>query len=200
MPKTFEDLQRWTSKFDAPERDEYQEVDKLLSRVMPGGVAIDVGSSTGFFTIRLAPLFECVYAVDVEKAASEFIAARCQKAGILNVVPVVGRGDGFTLPGSEQRRADFVLCCNTLHHIASPSEYFAQVREQCCHGGTRLLLIDWLPGRLEFKGEEFGPKEAWGVKIDATVAIKLMADAGWALVSRMDTKFHWNLFFSVNVN
>lgn len=155
-------------------------------------MAADIGSSTGFFSVRLAKRFSRVYAVDLEKQAAEYMRRRCAAEGITNVVPVEASTDGFALP----ERADLLLCCNVLHHIADPTAYFARVRRDCARAGAVLLLIDFKPGRQMNNGEEIGPKDEWNVKVTAAHAIAQMEAAGWRTLKQCVTAYHWNVFFT----
>lgn len=211
-------LQKWADLFEQPDRDDYQQFAGLLSRLPPGNpknVALDIGSSSGFATVRLAKTFEKVYAVDTEKNAAVYLAKRCEREGITNVVTILASEHGFDLP----ERGDVIVCMNVLHHIADPVHYFKTVRENHAHERSVLLLVDFLvcccfyclfvlewrahfssdalqPGLLIRNGEEFGPKQSWGVKMSSAKAIELLSAAGWKLIDQFDTPYHWNLYFS----
>ncbi|HME09470.1 MAG TPA: hypothetical protein VKG25_20590, partial [Bryobacteraceae bacterium] len=58
MEHSFNNPEEWAKRFDGPERDAWQLPDRVLATldVKPGQLVADIGSGTGYFSVRLAKL------------------------------------------------------------------------------------------------------------------------------------------------
>ena len=146
-------------------RDEWQQPDKVIQslRIRPGSVIADLGSGSGYFTLRLAkatgPTGK-VYAVDVDSAISEAVKERAKKEQVDNVDIVLAAPDDPRLP----EPVDLIFTSNTYHHIDNRIDYFAALIKHLRPSG-RLAVIDydrtaWLEGLWgHYTPEEFIKRE-----------------------------------------
>jgi arsenite methyltransferase len=132
-------------------RDEWQQPDKVIQSlgIQPGSIIADLGSGSGYFTLRLAhavgPTGK-VYAVDVDSAINEALKERAKKERADTVVVVSAKPNDPQLP----EPVDLIFTSNTYHHIDNRIAYFAALIKHLRPSG-RLAVIDydrtaWLEG------------------------------------------------------
>lgn len=131
---------------DRPERD-LEELPNRLFNVLhlnPSTVVADIGSGTGFFTFRLAPLVPHgrVYAVEVQEALVDTIQVRSQRGGISNVTAILGSELDPNLPSN---RVDLALIVSSYHEFSYPKEMIESIYASL-KPGARLVLVEY---RLE---------------------------------------------------
>ena len=132
-------------------RDEWQQPEKVIQslRIQPGSLVADLGSGSGYFTLRLAQAVGPtgkVYAVDVDSALNEALRERAQKEQANNVLVVLAKPNDPRLP----EPVDLIFTSNTYHHIEDRVAYFAALIKHLRANG-RLAVIDydrtaWLEG------------------------------------------------------
>ena len=139
---SFSDAEKWAHSFDDPERDKWQKPHEVIMALAlkPGDLVADIGSGTGYFSMRLANFVPRgrVYGVDLEPEMVRYLAARAQKAGAKNVTAIAGKADRPNLP----RKVDVVLMVDVFHHIADRSQYFRNLKASL-KPGARVAIIDF---------------------------------------------------------
>lgn len=107
----------------------------------PGERVADIGSGSGLFT---RPLAEAVgpdgvaYAVDIDRALLDLVAASSRKAGLTNLRTVLAAPHDPSLP----EPVDVVLICDTLHHIGNQGPYLRRLARYVKPEG-RVAVIDF---------------------------------------------------------
>ena len=94
-----------------------------------GDVVADLGAGTGYFTRRLAKAVAPsgrVYAVDIQPEMIDLLKRNVEKAGLTNVVPVLGTGDDPKLPTGA---LDWILLVDVYHELQQPKAMLARMRE-----------------------------------------------------------------------
>ncbi|MCC6622357.1 MAG: class I SAM-dependent methyltransferase [Deltaproteobacteria bacterium] len=180
MPHRFDDAERWSAVFDDPERDEWQQPDLVVSRVVtrPSMRIVDLGAGTGYFTLRFAravPDGE-VIAVDLESTLLRHIDQRASKDGLSNVRTWLGAADDPQLD-DWRGKLDRIFLCNTYHHIPDRPAYFAKLANLLTRDG-RIVIVDFRPSSPK------GPPRELKVSVETVVAE--MEEAGLVLVERYD--------------
>ncbi len=142
MHHRFDDAEAWAARFEDPARDAWQKPDQVIEALAlaPDRKAADIGSATGYFSVRLAKALPKgkVFGVDVESSMQKYLASRAEKEGLLNLVAVLGSFDDPKLP----EPVDAVIVVDTYHHIDARPAYFAKVKANLKPGGT-LSIIDF---------------------------------------------------------
>jgi SAM-dependent methyltransferase len=166
----FEDAEAWAKRFDDPARDAWQRPDEVVAALAlaPDATVADVGSGTGYFTVRLARAVPRgrVYGVDIEPDMARYLGERARREGLGNVVPVLAEAGALTLPAP----VDLVLLVDTYHHIEDRVPYFQGLRSHLAPGG-RLAIIDFR------RGAPLGPPEAH--RIPPEQVRQELEAAGW---------------------
>ncbi|MBU8900161.1 SAM-dependent methyltransferase [Corallococcus sp. H22C18031201] len=143
MPHRFEDANAWAARFDDPARDAWQQPDAVVTALaLPGDAKVaDVGSATGYFSVRLARAVPQgrVYGVDIEPDMARYLGARAEREGLTNLTPVVATPDDPKLPAP----VDLVLVVDTYHHISDRPAYFRHLAEHGLSAQGRLAIIDY---------------------------------------------------------
>ena len=143
-PHTFEDVEKWAQEFESPERLGWQKPDEVVRELaLPVGARLaDIGAGSGYFSRRFAGAVGeagVVYAVDIEPNMLRYIAARAEKEGQTQIVPVLATSSNPMLPlGS----VDLVFICNTIHHIGERSRYYQVLKRDLTPSG-RLVIVDF---------------------------------------------------------
>jgi SAM-dependent methyltransferase len=114
---------------------------KLLD-IRPGMVIADLGAGSGYYTRRLAqrtgPKGK-VYAVDIQQPMLDLLARSVHRAGLKNVVPVLGEPDDPKLPTAA---FDLILMVDVYHELSQPQAVLKRVREALKPDG-RLVLLEF---------------------------------------------------------
>jgi ubiquinone/menaquinone biosynthesis C-methylase UbiE len=139
---SFSGAEQWAHVFDDPERDAWQKPHEVIQalELKPDAVIADLGSGTGYFSVRLANMVTKgrVYGVDVEPDMVKYLAERAKREKLDNVVAIKGALDNPGLP----EKADLVLLVDAYHHIDDRQRYFRNLRAFLKPGG-RIVVIDF---------------------------------------------------------
>ncbi len=177
MEHRFDNPEMSAKSFDDPARDAWQLPDRVIAALVlkPGQTVADIGSGTGYFSVRLAksPAAPKVYGADVEPAMVKYLRDRASKEGLSNVVAVQAAADTPNLP----EPVDVVLIVDTYHHIGDREVYFRRLAKSLKPGG-RVAIIDFKPDSPEGPPKEFRfPPEKFKSE---------MSKAGYRLLAQHD--------------
>jgi cyclopropane fatty-acyl-phospholipid synthase-like methyltransferase len=154
MEHRFDNPEASAKSFDGPERDAWQMPDRVIAvlNLKPGQAVADIGSGTGYFSVRLAKSSAApkVYGADIEPAMVTYLKQRAEKEGLANLVSVQAAADSPHLP----ERVDLVLIVDTYHHIGDRETYFRKLRSSLKPGG-RVAIIDFKPDSPDGPPKEF---------------------------------------------
>jgi cyclopropane fatty-acyl-phospholipid synthase-like methyltransferase len=138
----FVGAEEWAGVFDDPSRDEWQRPHQVMQALdlAPDATVADIGSGTGYFTVRLAHFVPKgrVYGVDIEPDMVKYLSHRAESSGLANVTAVAGKLDDPMLPSPVDR----VLLVDTYHHIGNRASYFSHLRASL-NPGARVAIIDF---------------------------------------------------------
>ncbi|HSF21390.1 MAG TPA: class I SAM-dependent methyltransferase [Burkholderiales bacterium] len=139
---SFGGAEHWAKVFDDPERDAWQKPHEVIQALAlkPDAVIADIGSGTGYFSVRLANMTPKgrVYGVDIEPDMVKYLAGRAKREGLKNVTAVAGAPDDPRLP----EKADLIILVDVYHHVGDRERYFRQLQKSLKPGG-RLAVIDF---------------------------------------------------------
>ena len=139
-----DDPTAYMAALDDPARDAWQKPHEVVTALdlKHGQTVADIGSGSGYFTLRFArhvgPSGK-VLAVDVARPMLDEVTKRARSAGLGNVVAVHARPDDPLLPAGG---VDLVFTCDTWHHIAERPAYLARVKQALAPGG-RFVIVDF---------------------------------------------------------
>jgi len=180
MPHRFEDAEKWAAVFDAPERDAWQKPELVIRRLVtrPDMTIVDIGAGTGYFSVRFARALPKgrVVALDIEPTLLAHLEARAVKEGLANLSTWLASPadpDLIDLHG----QVDLAFVCDTYHHIADRSAYFAKVAHALAAQG-RVAILDF-----KLDSPRGPPREH---KLAPEAVIAELAEAGLVLVDRTD--------------
>jgi ubiquinone/menaquinone biosynthesis C-methylase UbiE len=133
---------------ERPEREQEERTSKLveLLAVKPGDVVADIGVGTGYLARRLAPKTlpgGRVLGVDIQQEMLDLLALNSRKAGLTNIVPVLGSESDPKLPAGA---VDLIVMVDVYHELSEPYEMTAAMCRALKPGG-RLAFV-------EFRGED----------------------------------------------
>jgi predicted methyltransferase len=128
-------------------RDEEQRPDEIVRTMglRDGDRVADLGAGTGYFSRRLAKAVApsgLVYAVDVQPEMIDLLKRNVEKAGLTNVLPVLGTSDDPRLPRDS---LDWILLVDVYHGLQQPKAMLTRMREALKPTG-RIALVEY---RLE---------------------------------------------------
>jgi ubiquinone/menaquinone biosynthesis C-methylase UbiE len=105
----------------------------------PTDVVADLGTGTGYFARRIAPLLPQgkVLAVDIQPKMLALLQTELATQGIENVEPILGQIDNPNLPPSS---IDLALMVDAYHEFAYPREVMQGVVDALKPGGRVALL------------------------------------------------------------
>ncbi len=140
-----------SNRYESRDRDTWQKPLEMISLLgteekLKSAVIADIGSGTGYFTMRLLPFFGKVIAVDVSDRYLNHIKERTEKHS--EKFPEYMKRlelrkaeihDANLKPGE----TDFILLSDSYHHIENHTDYFRMLKPALKKGG-RILIIDWL--------------------------------------------------------
>ncbi len=168
---SFHGVEHW-AHFDDPKRDEWQKPDEVIQALAlkPDAITADIGSGTGYFSVRLAHMTPKgrVYGVDTEPDMVKYLSERAKREGLTNVISVQAAPDDPRLP----ERVDLILMVDVIHMIDNRQGYFRRLHDSLKPGG-RIAIIDY---RMDSPG---GPPKSARLTPDELKAE--MKQAGYAL-------------------
>jgi ubiquinone/menaquinone biosynthesis C-methylase UbiE len=128
------------------ERDQWQRPSDVLRALdlREGNTVADLGSGSGYFTLKLAPAVGKqgqVLAVDLRKLSLFFLWTRALLRGQHGAHVILGDEDDPRLPAGS---VDSVLICNTYHEFTEPEVILKRVNQALRTGG-RLVVVDRAP-------------------------------------------------------
>jgi ubiquinone/menaquinone biosynthesis C-methylase UbiE len=169
------DAAAYIASLEDPARDAYQKPEEVLRALglRAGETVADIGSGSGYFTVRLARAVGergRVYAVDINPDMVRYLNRRLRDEGIRNVATILADPDDPLLPDASIDRA---LIVDTWHHIDAKEVYLARLRRALRPGG-QVVHIDFRKGNLPV-----GPPD--GMKISREDVIRQMEAAGFRL-------------------
>jgi SAM-dependent methyltransferase len=170
---SFGGAEKWARIFDDPKRDAWQKPHEVIQALAlkPDAVIADIGSGTGYFSVRFAHMVPKgrVYGVDTEPDMVKYLAERAKREGLNNITAVAGTPDDPRLP----EKADLILMVDVFHHIENREQYFRKLRDSLKPGG-RVAIIDFR------KDSPDGPPKSARIPPDRVKTE--LKDAGYALV------------------
>jgi ubiquinone/menaquinone biosynthesis C-methylase UbiE len=171
------DPQAYIASLEDPARDAYQKPDEVMKALAlrPGEVVADIGSGSGYFTVRFARAVGDagrVYAVDVSPEMVRHLNRRVRDAGLRNVASVLADPDDPLLPDASVDR--FVIV-DTWHHVEDQAKYLRLLKRMLKPGG-QVVHIDFQKRELPI-----GPPLA--MKIAREDLLKQMEGAGFRLAT-----------------
>jgi predicted methyltransferase len=169
---SFAGAEHWAKVFDDPKRDAWQKPHDVIQALAlkPDAVIADIGSGTGYFSMRFAHMVPKgrVYGVDTEPAMVKYLAERAKREGLRNVTAVAGAPGDPRLP----EKADLIILVDVYHHVENREGYFTRLRESLRPGG-RVAVIDF---RMD---SPQGPPKA--ARIEPAQVKAELKQAGYAL-------------------
>ena len=139
---SFGGAEQWAKVFDDPERDAWQKPHEVIQALAlkPDAVIADIGSGTGYFSVRFANMTPKgrVYGVDTEPDMVKYLAERAKREGLKNVTAVAGAPNDPRLP----EKADLIILVDVYHHVEDRERYFRQLQKSLKPGG-RIAVIDF---------------------------------------------------------
>jgi cyclopropane fatty-acyl-phospholipid synthase-like methyltransferase len=156
-------LDELVQRFESPERDAYQQPEKVLNFLgnLKNKKIIDIGAGSGYFSIKLANAGASVIAADVSDEFQEYLKRRIEKEKIKNIEL---RKIPYDSPALSSQEVDIAFIVNTYHHIENRVEYFKKVKSGIKSEGE-LVIIDF------FKSEvPVGPPVDHKISIDEVIA------------------------------
>ena len=157
-------------RFESPERDEYQQPEKVLDYLgdLQGKTVMDIGAGSGYFSVKLTTRGANVIAADVDDEFQSYLKQRIEKDSIENITL---RKLAYDSPGLDTAEVDMVLIVNTYHHIEDRVNYFKKLKAGLKEGGE-LVVVDF------FKKETpVGPPV--GHKIAKGQVVEELSEAGF---------------------
>jgi arsenite methyltransferase len=144
MHRLHRDPKAYIAMLEDPKRDAYQKPHEVLMALdlQPGETVADVGSGSGYFTLRFAA-HVCdrgrVFAVDVDPEMIRHLNRRVRDAGVRNVQTVLAEPNDPLLPDAS---VDRFVVVDTWHHLENPLDYLARMKRMLKPGG-QVVMIDF---------------------------------------------------------
>jgi SAM-dependent methyltransferase len=139
---SFGDAEKWTKKFDDPQRDAWQKPEEVLDalHLKRTNKVADIGAGTGYFSVRIAKrvLDGKVFSVDIEPDMLRYLGERAHREHLSVLMPVRATADSPNLP----EPVELVLVVDTYHHIENRTAYFAKLRDSLAPNG-RVAIVDF---------------------------------------------------------
>ncbi len=171
------DHRAYVAMLEDPARDAWQKPREVIEALAlrPGQVVADIGSGSGYFTLRFAHHVGDqgrVYAVDVDPEMVRDLNRRVRDLGRRNVVTVLADPDDPLLPDASVDR--FVIV-DTWHHIADQARYLGLMKRMLRPAG-QVVMIDF-----QKKDLPVGPPPA--MKIARDDLVRQLEQSGFRLAA-----------------
>ncbi|QNL49688.1 methyltransferase domain-containing protein [Olivibacter sp. SDN3] len=164
-------IEELVKRFESPERDRYQQPDKVLEYLgeIIGKNVMDIGAGTGYFSVKLAKKGAKVIAADVNDEFQRYLEKRIEEDKLQNITLRKTPHDNPALADGE---VDKILIVNTYHHIEKRPEYFRIAKKGIAEGGE-LVIVDFFKTDIPV-----GPPTGHKVSIDEVISE--LKEAGYA--------------------
>jgi ubiquinone/menaquinone biosynthesis C-methylase UbiE len=113
-----------------------------LLRIKKGATVADIGSGSGYITIRMAKIVGPtgkVYGSDIQAGMLTLLQQNVARAKVDNVVPVLGAIDDPRLPPNS---IDLAIMVDVYHEFSEPQRMLQRIREALKPDG-RLVLLEY---------------------------------------------------------
>jgi ubiquinone/menaquinone biosynthesis C-methylase UbiE len=160
--------------------------------IADGAVAADLGTGSGWFTVRLARRVGpngLVYAEDIQPVIIESLKRRVQTERLTNVLPVLGTPTDPRLPPG---RIDAVLIVGAYREMEDPATLLNNVARSLRPTGC-IGIVDYMPG-----GGGPGPDpddRGRSQRVDPDEVVRAATAAGLTLNKREALPFQFLLVF-----
>jgi arsenite methyltransferase len=192
MHRVQSDPKAYIARLEDPARDAYQkpaDVVKAL-KIKEGEVIADIGSGSGYFTLRLAEALGKtgrVYAVDVNADMIRHLNRRIRDAQVGNVVTILCAPDDPLLCDNS---VDRFFICDTWHHIEGHQKYLALLKKMLKPGGQVIML--------DFKKEKTPVGPPMAMRISRDDLVKEMETNGFQLAAENTfLEYQYLLIFTI---
>lgn len=180
MHRRHRDPSAYRAALEDPARDEYQRPEEVVRalELREGEVVADLGSGTGYFTVRFARAVGesgRVYAVDVSPDMIRHLNRRLRDGGIRNVCTVLADPDDPLLADGS---VDRLVIVNTWHHIEDQPGYLEKVKRILRPGGQVV--------HIDFRKADTPVGPPIGEKIARDDLVAQMENAGFRLAAEHD--------------
>ncbi len=127
---------------DREERTREEQPEKAIAQLnlKPGMMVGDVGSGTGFYSIRLAKGVApngVVFANEIQAGMLERLKANAAAQHVMNIVPILGTESDPRLP---EGKLDLVLLADVYHEFSRPQRMLDRIRESLKPTGKLVFL------------------------------------------------------------
>ncbi len=175
MHRLHQNTKAYIAMLEDPKRDAYQKPHEVLLALdlKDGETIADIGSGSGYFTLRFAAHVGDkgkVYAVDIDPEMVRHLNRRLRDGGVRNVQTVLADPNDPLLP---DRSVDRFVVVDTWHHIDKRADYLALLKKMLKPGG-QVVMIDFQKRDLPL-----GPPME--MKISRDDLVKELATAGFQL-------------------
>ncbi len=174
----FDNAEEWAKVFESPERDAWQRGDAVVAALAPGkGAKIaDIGSGTGYFSVRLARAAPDgkVFGLDIEADMVRYLNERAAREKLGNLRSLQAKVDDPSLP----EPVDLVLLCDVYHHLGNRQAWLGKLAKQLAPG-ARVAIVDFRMDDIPVGP----PKE---MRVAPEVMVTELQQAGFTLQSRDD--------------
>jgi predicted methyltransferase len=169
------DPQAYIASLEDPARDAYQKPDEVLKALAlrPGEVVADIGSGSGYFSVRFAKAVGetgRVYAVDISPDMIRFLNRRLRDTGLRNVVTILADPDDPLLP---DHSVDRFVIVDTWHHVEDQAKYLGLLKRMLKPGGQVV--------QIDFQKRELPIGPPLSMKIAREDLVRQMEGAGFRL-------------------
>lgn len=124
------------------EREENPDLALRLLRIRDGATVADIGAGSGYMTLRLASIVGPagrVYATDIQPGMLTLLQQNVTRAGLRNVIPVLGVQDDPRLPAGT---IDLAIMVDVYHELSQPQQVLRRIRQALKPDG-RLVLLEY---------------------------------------------------------
>ena len=182
----FSDPHIFSKKFDAPERDDWQQPDAVITALAmaPHACVLELGAGTGYFTIRLAKHLPngTIIATDPSTNMVKYIQERVNALGLQNVVVREATEAGQI---QLEEKVDVVLTVDVYHHIQDRVSYFSAI-SQYLTSGAKVTIIDRTDYVIEGQPQ--------GHRVAPEMVQEEMKQAGYVLHEEFDILLPYQYF------
>jgi ubiquinone/menaquinone biosynthesis C-methylase UbiE len=136
-----EPAEKYIAAMDRPDR--VLKIEEVVAKLAlkPGDIVADIGSGSGVYSIPMAKAIApngILYAVDIDQAMLDHVAARAKKEGVTNLRTVLGEYDDPKLP---VKNVDVAYFQRVLHMIEHRQAYLNATAKYLKPDG-RVVVID----------------------------------------------------------